>query len=96
MTALRQAIYEKLQRMGDLDVEIAQMKNDFSDTEEALMEDKACQTLPRDGLVRADGGQGILARHNEDLERRRCVGGSSRKNLANRERQFSWCSGDSK
>merc|ERR1719265_1551085 len=39
--ALQKAIEDKLQRMGDLGVEIAQMKNDLSDTEEALMEDKA-------------------------------------------------------
>jgi len=41
VAALQTAIEEKLQRVGDLAVEIAQMKNDLTDTEEALMEDKA-------------------------------------------------------
>merc|ERR1719375_3108803 len=37
--ALTKAIEEKLVRVGELGVEIAQMKNDLTDTEEALMED---------------------------------------------------------
>jgi len=41
VAASQTAIEDKLQRMGDLAVEIAQMKNDLTDTEEALMEDKA-------------------------------------------------------
>merc|ERR1719265_2078325 len=41
VAALQKSIEEKLQRVGDLGVEIARMKNDLSDTEEALMEDKA-------------------------------------------------------
>jgi len=39
--AAQKAVEEKLQRVGDLAVEIAQMKNDLTDTEEALLEDKA-------------------------------------------------------
>jgi len=41
VAALQKSIEEKLQRAADLGVEIAQMKNDLGDTEEALMEDKA-------------------------------------------------------
>merc|ERR1719265_655541 len=41
VAAATKAIEEKLQRVADLGVEIAQMKNDLGDTEEALMEDKA-------------------------------------------------------
>jgi len=39
VAAATKAIEEKLQRVGDLGVEIAQMKNDLTDTEEALLED---------------------------------------------------------
>merc|ERR1719468_1381389 len=38
--ALTKEIETKLTRIGDLGVEIAQMKNDLGDTEEALIEDK--------------------------------------------------------
>jgi chromosome segregation ATPase len=41
VAALQKSIEEKLQRVADLGVEVAQMKNDLGDTEEALMEDKA-------------------------------------------------------
>merc|ERR1719261_835322 len=37
--ALTKAIEEKLARVGELGVHIAEMKNDLTDTEEALMED---------------------------------------------------------
>jgi len=39
--ALQKSIEEKLQRVADLGVEIAEMKNDLGDTIEALAEDKA-------------------------------------------------------
>merc|ERR1719190_234919 len=38
--ALTKAIEEKMTRVGELGVEIAQMKNDLGDTEQALIEDK--------------------------------------------------------
>jgi chromosome segregation ATPase len=38
--ALTAAIEEKIKRIGDLGVSIVQMKNDLSDTQEALLEDK--------------------------------------------------------
>jgi len=41
VAALQKSIEEKLQRVADLGVEIAQMKNDLGDTEDALTEDKA-------------------------------------------------------
>jgi septal ring factor EnvC (AmiA/AmiB activator) len=41
IAAAQKAIEEKLKRVGDIAVEIAQMKNDLTDTEEALLEDKA-------------------------------------------------------
>jgi len=41
VAALQKSIEEKLQRVADLGVEVAQMKNDLGDTEEALMEDRA-------------------------------------------------------
>merc|ERR1719207_27134 len=37
--ALTKAIEEKMTRVGELGVEIVQMKNDLTDTEEALIED---------------------------------------------------------
>merc|ERR1719399_1491587 len=40
VNALTKAIEEKLTRVGELGVEIAEMKNDLGDTAEALMEDK--------------------------------------------------------
>merc|ERR1719493_586307 len=40
VNALTKEIETKLTRIGDLGVEIAQMKNDLGDTEEALIEDK--------------------------------------------------------
>merc|ERR1719399_2205394 len=40
VNALTKAIEEKMTRVGELAVEIVQMKNDLGDTEEALVEDK--------------------------------------------------------
>merc|ERR1719450_951905 len=40
VNALTAAIEEKLGRIADLGVKIAEMKNDLTDTEEALIEDK--------------------------------------------------------
>merc|ERR1712187_565585 len=40
VNALTKAIEEKMTRVGELGVEIAQMKNDLGDTAEALEEDK--------------------------------------------------------
>merc|ERR1719148_567495 len=40
INALTAAIETKMTRSGELAVEIVQMKNDLSDTEEALLEDK--------------------------------------------------------
>merc|ERR1719472_243544 len=40
VNALTKAIEEKMTRVGELAVEIVQMKNDLGDTEEALIEDK--------------------------------------------------------
>merc|ERR1719281_1199654 len=41
VAALQKSIEEKLQRVADLGVEIAEMKNDLGDTIEALADDKA-------------------------------------------------------
>lgn len=38
---ITESIEEKVQRVADLGVEIAEMKNDFGDSIEALAEDKA-------------------------------------------------------
>jgi len=61
---LTKAIEEKLKRVGDIAVEIAQMKNDLTDTEEALLEGLSMDggnTKGNTGKTLADilaGGQG--------------------------------------
>merc|ERR1712079_26228 len=76
--ALTKEIETKLTRVGDLGVEIAQMKNDLGDTQEALIEDKKflanldenCEKKKRVGSDWEDPSRraGCIGRHHQGVE----------------------------
>jgi len=69
INALTHALEVKMQRTGELAVEIVQMKNDLGDTEEALMEDQAfLKDMEKNCATKADEWEGIVkARAAESL-----------------------------
>merc|ERR1719401_948494 len=68
VNALTKAIEEKMTRVGELGVEIAQMKNDLGDTAEALAEDKKfLADLEKNCKTKADEWAVIVKTRNEEL-----------------------------
>jgi len=68
ISALNKEIEVKLGRIGELAVEIVQMKNDLSDTEEALVENsKFLKDLEKDCSTKADEFQIIVKTRQEEL-----------------------------
>merc|ERR1719356_1179896 len=66
--ALTKAIEEKMTRVGDLGVEIAQMKNDLGDTAEALVEDKKfLADLEKNCATKTAEWEVIVKTRNEEL-----------------------------
>merc|ERR1719440_2654533 len=68
VNALTKAIEEKMTRVGELAVEIVQMKNDLGDTAEALADDKKCLAdLEKNCKTKADEWETIVKTRNEEL-----------------------------
>merc|ERR1719356_750427 len=68
VNALTKAIEEKMTRVGELGVEIAQMKNDLGDTAEALEEDKKfLADLEENCAKKSDEWEVIVKTRNEEL-----------------------------
>merc|ERR1719487_1996568 len=68
INALTAAIETKMSRVGELSVEIVQMKNDLGDTEEALIEDKAfLKDMEKNCKTKADEWETIVKTRNEEL-----------------------------
>merc|ERR1719440_2337470 len=68
VNALTKAIEEKMTRVGELAVEIVQMKNDLGDTAEALVEDKKfLADLEKNCKTKADEWETIVKTRNEEL-----------------------------
>merc|ERR1719399_2020275 len=68
VNALTKAIEEKMTRVGELAVEIVQMKNDLGDTEEALVEDKKfLADLEKNCDKKAKEWETIVKTRNEEL-----------------------------
>merc|ERR1719379_317912 len=68
VNALTKAIEEKMTRVGELAVEIVQMKNDLGDTGEALVEDKKfLKDLEKNCATKKDEWEGIVKTRNEEL-----------------------------
>merc|ERR1719171_2950226 len=68
VNALTKAIEEKMTRVGELAVEIIQMKNDAGDTAEALVEDKKfLADLEKNCKTKADEWETIVKTRNEEL-----------------------------
>merc|ERR1719399_360899 len=68
VNALTKAIEEKMQRAGELAVEIVEMKNDLGDTGAALLEDKKfLADLEKNCKTKADEWEVIVATRNEEL-----------------------------
>jgi|Transcript_98110 predicted nucleic acid-binding Zn-ribbon protein len=66
--ALTSAIETKTSRIGDLSVEIVQMKNDLSDSEEALLQDKAFLVdLEKNCATKSAEWEKIVSTRNEEL-----------------------------
>jgi len=66
--ALTAALETKMTRVGDLSVEIVQMKNDLTDTEEALMEDKAfLKDLDKNCATKSAEWETITKTRSEEL-----------------------------
>merc|ERR1719203_2738333 len=68
VNALTKAIEEKMTRVGDLGVAIAQMKNDLGDTAEALIEDKKfLADLEKNCATKQGEWEEIVKTRNEEL-----------------------------
>merc|ERR1719191_1882375 len=68
VNALTKAIEEKMTRVGELGVEIAEMKNDLGDTAEALEDDKKfLADLEKNCATKADEWEVIVKTRNEEL-----------------------------
>merc|ERR1719201_2581749 len=68
VNALTKAIEEKMTRVGELGVEIAQMKNDLGDTAEALAEDKKfLADLEKNCAKKSEEWEVIVKTRNEEL-----------------------------
>merc|ERR1719454_2376454 len=68
VNALTKAIEEKMTRVGELGVEIAQMKNDLGDTAEALEEDKKfLADLEKNCDKKSAEWESIVKTRNEEL-----------------------------
>merc|ERR1719217_2069377 len=68
VNALTKAIEEKMTRVGELAVEIVQMKNDLGDTEEALIEDKKfLKDLEKTCATKQAEWDEIVKTRNEEL-----------------------------
>merc|ERR1740127_110458 len=68
INALTAAIEAKMQRTGELAVEIVQMKNDLTDTQEALLEDKAfLQDMEKNCDKKAGEWEEIQKTRSEEL-----------------------------
>merc|ERR1711957_806691 len=68
VAALNKEIETKLSRVGQLSVEIVQMKNDLTDTQEMLMEDtKFLKDLTRDCSTKAEEFQEIVKTRQQEL-----------------------------
>merc|ERR1719261_518568 len=68
VNALTKAIEEKMTRVGELAVEIVQMKNDLGDTAEALVEDKKfLADLEKNCDKKAAEWDTIVKTRNEEL-----------------------------
>jgi chromosome segregation ATPase len=68
VNALTKAIEEKMQRAGELAVEIVEMKNDLGDTGAALLEDKKfLADLEKNCKTKSDEWAVIVATRNEEL-----------------------------
>jgi len=66
--ALTSAIETKTSRIGDLSVEIVQMKNDLSESEEALLQDKAfLGDLEKNCATKSAEWEKIVSTRNEEL-----------------------------
>merc|ERR1719393_927125 len=68
VNALTKAIEEKMTRVGELGVEIAQMKNDLGDTAEALEDDKKfLADLEKNCAKKSEEWEVIVKTRNEEL-----------------------------
>merc|ERR1719408_208062 len=68
VNALTKAIEEKMTRVGELAVEIVQMKNDLGDTAEALVEDKKfLADLEKNCAAKSKEWEVIVKTRNEEL-----------------------------
>jgi chromosome segregation ATPase len=68
VNALTKAIEEKMQRAGELAVEIVEMKNDLGDTGAALLDDKKfLADLEKNCKTKADEWEVIVKTRNEEL-----------------------------
>merc|ERR1719247_3033865 len=68
INALTAAIETKMTRTGDLSVEIVQMKNDLTDTQEALLEDKAfLKDLEKNCATKSAEWEVIVKTRSEEL-----------------------------
>merc|ERR1719172_100358 len=68
VNALTKAIEEKMTRVGELGVEIVQMKNDLGDTAEALVEDKKFLADLEKNCAKKEGEwETIVKTRNEEL-----------------------------
>merc|ERR1719324_2271960 len=68
INALTHAIETKMVRTGELAVEIVQMKNDLTDTQEALIEDQAfLKDMEKNCATKADEWEVIVKTRNEEL-----------------------------
>merc|ERR1719472_147345 len=68
VNALTKAIEEKMTRVGELAVEIVQMKNDLGDTEEALVEDKKFLADLEKNCAKKQGEWEVIVKtRNEEL-----------------------------
>merc|ERR1719271_2311312 len=68
VNACTAAIEEKTVRVGEVSVDIVNMKNDLSDTEKALLEDKAfLKDLEKNCATKEAEWDEIVATRNEEL-----------------------------
>merc|ERR1719276_134266 len=68
INALTAALETKMTRTGELSVEIVQMKNDLTDTQEALIEDKAfLADMEKNCAKKADEWEVIVKTRSEEL-----------------------------